>query len=151
MMMKCIVDDGRWVVDGGRQWGWAITQQLHFKIRPLLEIGKFDRALTETQLGAVVSVNLQRVKIENITSGLESEISLSPRMQSQPLWQTAQLEQISRRWQKSQALFLIMPSDWIKENTYLYAVWLIAPLPQIKESGIRTSLIISILTDADYW
>lgn len=72
-------------------------------------------------------------------------------MQSKPLWQTAQLEQISQGWQKSQALCLIMPSDWIKENTYLCGL---IDSSFASDQGVWSLLwpvlIIAILTDSKW-
>lgn len=104
-----------------------------WKLGPF-EISKFYLALSETEPRAIVSMNLQRVQIENITLCLDSEISLSSKCNQS-------LSDRPLNWNKShEAGRNHRHCAWLCHLIGLkripsYAGWLIAPLPQSLESA----------------
>jgi len=107
---------------------WALLNQANFYL-----------ALSATELWAIVSRNLQRVQIENITLCIDSEISLSFKCNQS-------LSDRPLNWNKShKAGRNHRHCAWLchligLKRIPIYSGWLIAPLPQIKECGVCTGL-----------
>ena len=128
-------DHTRWrVVGRGWQRGRTITKHEHLKIRPFSNRQIFIWLFQRQNWGAIVSINLQRVQIENITLCLDSEISLSSKCNQS-------LSDRPLNWNKShEAGRNHRHCAWLCHLIGLkripsYAGWLIAPLPQSLQSA----------------